>query len=96
MTKLDGQSLNIEAKNIEKQLELFPEINVDGKIDFDKLKQILGDYIEDSEERYRFTWNGKGEVLRLSQTPSKGTLRPAQEESKNWDDTENLYIEGII
>lgn len=96
MSKLNGETFNIEANNIEKLTELFPEVNTDGKIDFDKLKQILGDYVDDSDERYRFVWNGKGEALRLSQTPSMGTLRPAKEEgeSKNWDDTENLYIEG--
>ncbi|WP_276649262.1 site-specific DNA-methyltransferase, partial [Globicatella sulfidifaciens] len=87
---------DIEDQNIEKLLALFPEVNTDGKIDFEKLKQILGEYVDDSEERYRFVWNGKGEALRLSQTPSMGTLRPAKEEgeSKNWDETENLYIEG--
>lgn len=94
MTKLTGETLNIEEKNIIKIKELFPEIDTDGKIDFDKLKQLLGDYVEDSDERYNFTWNGKGEALRISQTPSMGTLRPAPEESKNWDETENLYIEG--
>src|SRR5690625_3074749 len=96
MSHLNGESLNIEDKNIEKLVELFPEVNTDGKIDFEKLKQILGEYVDDSEERYRFVWNGKGEALRLSQTPSMGTLRPAKEEgeSKNWDETENLYIEG--
>lgn len=96
MSHLNGESLNIEDKNIEKLLALFPEVNTDGKIDFEKLKQILGEYVDDSEERYRFVWNGKGEALRLSQTPSMGTLRPAKEEgeSKNWDETKNLYIEG--
>src|SRR5699024_10258261 len=96
MSQLNGESLNIEDKNIEKLVELFPEVNTDGKIDFEKLKQILGEYVDDSEERYRFLWNGKGEALRLSQTPSMGTLRPAKEEgeSKNWDETDNLYIEG--
>lgn len=94
MSHLNGESLNIKDKNIEKLVELFPEVNTDGKIDFGKLKQILGEYVDDSEERYRFVWNGKGEALRLSQTPSMGTLRPAKEESKNWDETDNLYIEG--
>ena len=96
MSHLNGKSLNIKDKNIEKLVKLFPEVNTDGKIDFKKLKQILGEYVDDSEERYRFVWNGKGEALRLSQTPSMGTLRPAKEEgeSKNWDETENLYIEG--
>lgn len=94
MTKLTGETLNIEEENIQKIKELFPEVDTDGKIDFDKLKQLLGNYVEDSDERYNFTWNGKGEALRISQTPSMGTLRPAPEESKSWKDTENLYIEG--
>src|SRR5699024_12403676 len=81
MSQLNGESFNIEENNIEKLVQLFPEVQTDGKIDFDKLKQILGDYVDDSEERYRFVWNGKGEALRLSQTPSMGTLRPAKEES---------------
>ncbi|HHX23253.1 MAG TPA: site-specific DNA-methyltransferase, partial [Thermoanaerobacterales bacterium] len=62
--------------------------------DFEKLQQVLGEYVEDSNERYNFTWNGKGRALRLSQTPSLGTLRPCKEESKDWDTTQNLYIEG--
>ena len=94
MAKLNGESLNIEEENIKKLIELFPEVNTDGKIDFGKLKQILGDYVDDSEERYRFVWNGKGDALRISQTPSTGTLRPDKESSKHWDETENLYIEG--
>ncbi len=93
-TKLDGKTLDIEGENIEKLKTIFPEVFTEGKVDFEKLKQVLGNYVEDSNERYNFTWNGKGQALRLSQTPSLGTLRPCKEESKNWDTTENLYIEG--
>ena len=93
-TKLDGKTLDIEGENIEKLKTIFPEVFTEGKVDFEKLKQVLGNYVEDSNERYNFTWNGKGQALRLSQTPSLGTLRPCREESKNWDTTENLYIEG--
>ena len=94
MTKLNGQSEDILKDNIAALRELFPEVCCEEKIDFDKLKQVLGEYTDDSAERYNFTWNGKGQALRLSQTPSMGTLRPCKEESKNWDDTQNLYIEG--
>jgi len=94
MTNLNGQTLDILQENIKNLQQLFPEVITEGKIDFDKLKQILGDYVEDSNERYNFTWNGKGRALRLSQTPSLGTLRPCKEESKDWDTTQNLYIEG--
>ena len=96
MTTLNGQSEDILKENIAALRELFPEVCCEDKIDFDKLKQVLGEYTDDSAERYNFTWNGKGQALRLSQTPSMGTLRPfpKENESKNWDDTQNLYIEG--
>lgn len=94
MTKMDGRTPDIAEENIEKLKQLFPEICCEDKVDFDKLKQVLGDYVDDDTERYNFTWNGKGRALKLSQTPSTGTLRPCKEESKNWEDTENLYIEG--
>jgi adenine-specific DNA-methyltransferase len=92
--QLNGESLDIVSENVSKLKELFPEILTEDKIDFDKLKEVLGNYIEDSPERYNFSWKGKSEALRLAQTPSTGTLRPFKEESKNWDTTENLYIEG--
>ena len=94
MKKLAGESLNIMEENLAAMQQLFPEAFEEGKIDFDVLRQLLGDYVDDEEERYSFRWNGKGKALRLSQTPSTGTLRPCKEESKNWDTTENLYIEG--
>ena len=48
----------------------------------------------DSKERYSLTWNGKSRARQIAQEVSTGTLRPAKEESKNWDNTENIYIEG--
>lgn len=94
MTKLDGKTPDLAAENIEQLRQIFPDVFEEGKIDFDKLKQVLGEYVDDEKERYNFTWNGKGKALRLAQTPTTGTLRPCKEESKNWDDTQNLYIEG--
>lgn len=93
-TTLDGKTPDIAEENIGKLKQLFPEAFTEGKVDFEKLQQVLGEYVEDSNERYNFTWNGKGRALRLSQTPSLGTLRPCKEESKDWDTTQNLYIEG--
>ena len=95
-TTLDGKSKEQLQQNIADLRKLFPEVCCEDKIDFDKLKQILGEYVDDNKERYNFTWNGKGQAIKLSQTPSMGTLRPypCEEESKNWDTTENLYIEG--
>ena len=94
MLGLSGESLNLTEYNLDKLKEIFPEVFCEGKIDFDKLRLLLGDNIEDKEERYEFTWNGKSDAIRIAQTPSTGTLRPDKESSKNWNDTENLYSEG--
>lgn len=92
--KTDGASADIVGQNIEKLKELFPEVFAEGKIDFESLREILGDYIEDKQERYSFVWHGKSRSKRIAQTPSTGTLRPCPEESVNWDTTQNLFIEG--
>jgi adenine-specific DNA-methyltransferase len=94
LTVQQGQSQDIVADNIARLKQLFPEILTENKIDFAVLKQLLGDEVEETEERYSFTWNGKGRARRLAQTPSTGTLRPCKEESKDWDTTQNLFIEG--
>jgi adenine-specific DNA-methyltransferase len=94
LTEKDGESKDLVAENIEKLKQLFPEIVTDGKVDFETLQEVLGDFKEDSQERYSFTWNGKNKARKLAMTPSRGTLRPAPEESVNWDSTENLFIEG--
>ncbi len=93
-TKLDGGSKDILNENIETLKELFPEIVSEDKIDFDKFKTIFGGEIDDSSERYSFTWPGKNLAIKESQKQSLGTLRPCKEESKNWEDTQNLYLEG--
>lgn len=90
----DSKSMDIVADNISKLRELFPEAFTEGKVDFDTLKEVLGDYIDGREERYSFTWNGKSKARMLAQTPSTGTLRPCKEESVDWDTTQNLFIEG--
>jgi adenine-specific DNA-methyltransferase len=88
------QSKDLVAENIDKLKELFPEILTEGKIDFKVLQSVLGEEIEEDDEYYRFTWAGKTQARREAHKPSTGTLRPAKEESVNWDTTENLYIEG--
>ncbi len=94
MEKISSTSLDIKKQNINKIKELFPEAVEEGKINFDMLRVILGDEVDDSREKYQFTWNGKAKSIKLAQTPSSATLRPRKEKSKNWDTTENLYIEG--
>ena len=93
-TKLNGTTPDIAEENIAKLKEIFPDVFCEGKVDFEKLQQVLGNYVEDAKERYNFSWNGKGKSLKLAQSPSTGTLLPCKEESKDWDSTENLYIEG--
>ena len=73
---------------------LFPDAVTDGKVDFDVLRKLLGDAIDESEERYGLSWNGKRKARRLALTPSTGTLRPHPEESVAWESTRNLMIEG--
>jgi adenine-specific DNA-methyltransferase len=90
----DGSSLNIVQDNLDKLKNLFPDIFSEGKIDYDKLRETLGNYLETDEERYNFTWHGKSKARRIAQTVSTGTLRPCKAESKHWDTTQNLFIEG--
>ena len=93
-SKTDGATPDIVEHNVDQLKALFPEIVTEGKIDFETLREVLGDYTDEREERYSFTWNGKSRARRLAQTPSTGTLRPCPEESVNWDTTQNLFIEG--
>lgn len=92
--KLDGKTMDIVEQNIEQLKELFPSVFSEGKVQFNKLEELLGNYIVDDEDHYNFTWHGKRNAGRLAQTPSTGTLRPAKDESVDWDHTENLFIEG--
>ena len=104
MDKLKMQSRNIISDNILYIAERFPNvitetIGEDGKItrsiDFDKLHQELtADLVEGNEERYQFTWPGKRDAVRLANAPIDKTLRPCREESVDFDNTQNLYIEG--
>lgn len=104
MEKLNMQTTNIVDENIKRIGELFPNclterLNDEGKpemaIDFDQLRQELSkDIVEGAEERYQFTWPDKRNAIRLANTPTTDTLRPCREESVDFDNTQNLYIEG--
>lgn len=96
VNQLDTESQNPESTREAQLKELFPEAVTEGTgaIDFDKLRELLGEHINTGKERYAFTWPGKHEAIRQSQTPSTATLRPLKEKSVDWDTTENLYIEG--
>ena len=88
------QSADIVKENLETLKRLFPTIVKEGKIDVDELKALIDDEVETSEEYYRFTWAGKSEARREANKPSTGTLRPNKVDSKNWDTTGNIFIEG--
>ena len=92
--KLNGLTLDLEQVNKDKLRCVFPECFTEGTLDIDKLLSLCGEYIDNDFEKYKFEWKGKAECLRLAQKRSTGTLRPCREESVNFDDTENLYIEG--
>lgn len=97
--KLDMQSVNGTAINIEKIAALFPHCVTESaegkKIDFDLLKQELSnEIVEGNKERYRLEWPGKREAIVTANTPINKTLRPVREDSVDFDNTENIYIEG--
>ena len=94
MERLNGESINVVEDNIDKLKSIFPEIFEEGKISLEKFEELIGNYKVTETERYNFTWPGKSKSIRIAQTPSTGTLRPYKEESKDWDTTQNLYIEG--
>lgn len=94
LNKIDGMSMNIEQTEMEKLKAVFPQCFAEGKLDIDKLLGLCGEYIDNDFEKYKFEWKGKMESLKLAQKRSTGTLRPCKAESVNFDETQNLYIEG--
>jgi adenine-specific DNA-methyltransferase len=103
MEKLKLETPDLTQQNIDRIAELFPSAITETKdengklkraINFSILKQLLSDEVVDGEECYEFTWVGKKQSIIEGNRPIRKTLRPAKEESKNWDTTENLYIEG--
>ncbi len=79
------------AKKLE---ELVPEAIADGKVDVVKLKELLAEDAGEPNERFGLFWPGKKQALRATQEPTTATLRPAKDESKDWDTTNNIFIEG--
>lgn len=103
MDKMRMESVDMIAQNIDKIGDLFPNCitetvdengNLKKAINFELLKQILSDDVVDGDEAYEFTWVGKKASIVEANKPIRKTLRPCPEESVDWDNTENLYIEG--
>ena len=104
MDRISRETPDLTQENIAKIAALFPDVvteamdadgNVALAVDFDALRDDLSNVIVDGpRERYQFTWPGKREAKLEARRPTKKTMRPCPEKSKNWDTTENLYIEG--
>ena len=103
MDKLRMESPDMTAQNIDRIAALFPNCVTEASdghggikraINFELLKQMLSPDVVDGDEAYEFTWVGKKAAIVEANKPIRKTLRPCMEESKNWDTTENLYIEG--
>ena len=103
MDKLKFETPDLTSENIDKIAALFPNCvtemrgedgNVKRGINFEVLKQMLSPDVVDGDECYEFTWVGKKASIAEANKPIRKTLRPCPEESKDWDTTENLYIEG--
>ena len=87
-------SMDIAAERRARLREIMPEAFAGDQIDFEQLKRALGEEVYAGKERYGLIWPGKAECMKVIQAPSIATLKPAREESVNFDTTENLFIEG--
>ena len=98
--KLKLESKNLVDERLEKLRELMPEAFSESGIDFEKLRLLLGDEVDEGKERYAFSWPGKMDAIRQSQTPSTATLCPCLSKSRGRNgadgsfDSNNFYIEG--
>ena len=98
--KMNLKSEDLVADRLDQLRELMPEAFSESGIDFEKLRLLLGDEVDEGQERYAFTWPGKTDAIRQSQIPSTATLRPRVEKSRGRDgedgsfDSDNIYIEG--
>src|SRR5213080_3717849 len=88
-----AQSADVVGSNTEPLKAMFPEAFVEGKINFEVLKQVLGGTVDEREEKYGLNWHGKRRARQLALTPSTGTLRPCPDDSVDWNTTQNLMIE---
>lgn len=91
---MDGKSQTPQEERIKILQSLMPEVFDEGKIDWEKLKATLGEEVNFANERYVLNWAGKSDAFRVMQQPSSATLVPCREESVDFDQTENIFIEG--
>lgn len=89
-----GKTMDLEEASRKKLQSVFPDCFYEGKLDIDKLLNLCGTYIDNEFEKYKFEWKGKHESPMLAQQQAMGALRPCVEESVDFDNTKNIYIEG--
>ena len=94
MSDPETKSADIVAGNVAALRALFPEAFSEGRIDFGVLNQALGGVVDDREEKYGLNWHGKRQARQIALTPTTGTLLPCPNDSKDWENTKNLMIEG--
>ncbi|SFT71117.1 adenine-specific DNA-methyltransferase [Algoriphagus locisalis] len=92
--EMDGKSLSPTEEKLKALREVLPEVFTENQIDWEKLKATLGENINFSNERYVLNWAGKSAAFKILQIPSTKTLVPAKDESVNFDETQNIFIEG--
>jgi adenine-specific DNA-methyltransferase len=92
--EVPSSSVKLKNELSIKLADLIPDLMSDGKINLEKLKEVIGEDLDNSTERYGFYWPGKKRALRITQEPTTATLNPKIDESKNWDSTSNVFIEG--
>ena len=92
--KVEICSPSLVNEQIEQFKILFPECFSEGKIDFSKLREAVGQVAAEESERYHFTWAGKRDAIQLLQTPTRATLVPCYEESVDFETTGNIFVEG--
>ena len=85
---------NFQTELAAQLADLIPEAIADGKVDVEKLKELLDGDVADGSERFGLFWPGKKRALRAAQEPTTATLKPDFENSKDWDTTQNVFIEG--
>jgi adenine-specific DNA-methyltransferase len=90
----ETKSADIVAGKIDALKSLFPDAFAEGRIDFEVLKGLLGSAVDERGEKYGLDWHGKRRARQIALTPSTGTLLPCEEDSVDWDTTQNLMIEG--
>ncbi len=90
----DLNSDDVAARKRADLKRLFPEVFNEDKIDFDQLRRVMGDWVDEGTERFGLTWPGKAACMKVIQAPATGALRPDRDESVNFDESENVFIEG--